>query len=362
MTQAEIEGLRLDIGAVDDEILRLVARRMEMAREVGRTKRKCGADIRDQIQEERVFGAAAERAAELGLAEDTALRIVRVLIEGAVEVQEGTADDPLSGSAALVVGSGRMGAWTSRFLSNRGANVSVFDTKGALDGYANVEALDGAASEADLTVVASPLGTASEDLERVFSARPSGIVFDVCSVKSHIKQLLVDAAGEGLKVTSVHPMFGPSSPTPKGENVLVCSCGSHEADRVAKELFGSAGANVSEVPLERHDQLIATVLGLPHLVSMLFGKATISSESPCERLRGLQGPSFRRLSGLARDTALESRRVYHDIQRLNPSTRATLDLMSTALEELRSAALSDDPAEFRSMMDEQKRYFGGGRQ
>lgn len=360
MTQAEIEALRLEIGETDEEILRLVARRMEMAREIGRTKRKSGIDIRDVVQEERVMNTVAERAAQLGLGRDTAVRIARVLIEGAVEVQSEPEERPLSGAKAIVIGAGKMGAWTSRFLSNRGAEVLVFDPRGALEGYENIDSLDSAAANAEIIVIASPLGVAAHDLGLVLSLKPSGVVFDLCSVKSHIRGLLVQAAQDGTKVTSVHPMFGPRSPTPRGENVLICSCGCSAADETARRLFEDAGADVTDVPLDRHDSLIATVLGLPHLTTLLFGKTATRSRSPYEELRNVQGPSFRRLCGLARDTASESRRVYHDIQRLSPESEAVLDAMASALAELRSASLSEDPSEFRAIMDEQKKYFGGG--
>lgn len=360
MTQAEIAALRLSIGEIDEEILRLVAIRMDIAREIGKTKRKCGVDIRDAAQEERVVHSTVERAAHLGVSEDTALRISRALIDCAVEVQAGSEERVLTGTKALIVGSGRMGAWTSRFLSNRGADVSVYDPRGTLQGYKNVDSLDDIVPDVDLIVIASPLGVAADDLRHVLSLRPSGVVFDVCSVKSHIRELLADAADEGLKVTSVHPMFGPSSPTPRGENVLICSCGSGEADEVARKLFEGAGARVSEVQMDRHDEFIATVLGLPHIATLLFGRVASNSGLQDEELEALQGPSFRRMSRLARDTASESRRVYHDIQKLNPHTDRTLESMMSALVELRTASLSEDSSKFREIMDEQKKYFGGG--
>ena len=352
--------MRDDIRAVDEGIIALVARRMEIAREIGRTKRRDDMDIRDAAQEERVVNKITELAERLHVPEDTAGTISRALIQGAVSVQEDDEGDALAGTDAIVVGSGKMGAWMSRFMRNRGASVAVYDPRGKLAGYENLEGLDGLAPTADIVIVASPLGTSKKDLESVLSARPTGVVLDLCSVKSHLVDALVDAVRNGFKVTSVHPMFGPSSPTPRGENVLVCSCGSHEADSVARGLFENAGARVLDVSLERHDSLIANVLGVPHITALLFGRSIMKSGSAYEDLSGVQGPSFRRLSSLARGTSSESRRVYHDIQRLNPKTPEAIGRMVTALEDLRKAALADDPSEFGRMMDEQRRYFGGG--
>lgn len=335
---------------------------MEIAREVGRTKKKDGIAVRDPAQEERVVTAIAGLAGRLDIPGETAVNIARSLIDGAVAVQEDDLDDAQAATEAVVVGSGKMGAWMSRFLSNRGAAVSVFDPRGALEGYDNLESLDGKASEADMIVIASPLGTSREDMERVLALRPQGVVFDLCSVKSHLSDIMLSAAADGLKVTSVHPMFGPASPTPRGENVIICGCGSSEADSAARSLFERAGANVLDVPLDRHDRLIASVLGVPHISALLFGMTTIMSGSSFDELKAVQGPSFRRLCGLARGTSAESRRVYHDIQRLNPNTPTVTELMAAALNELTDAAVADDPSDFSRIMNEQRRYFGGERQ
>lgn len=335
---------------------------MEIAREVGRTKRKDGVAVRDPAQEERVVAAVAGLAESLDIPGETAVNIGRDLIDGAMAVQEDDLDDVQVAVKAVVVGSGKMGAWMSRFLSNRGGSVSVFDPRGTLEGYDNLESLDGKASEADMIVIASPLGTSREDMERVLALRPSGVVFDLCSVKSHLRDTMLSAAANGLKVTSVHPMFGPASPTPRGENVLICGCGSAEADSAARDLFERAGATVLDVPLDRHDRLIASVLGVPHISALLFGMTTIMSGSSLDELEAVQGPSFRRLCGFARATSSESRRVYHDIQRLNPHTPAATELMAAALKELADAAVADDPSEFSRIMNEQRRYFGGERQ
>ena len=156
-------------------------------------------------------------------------------------------------------------------------------------------------------------------------------------------------------------MFGASAATPAGRNVLVCSCGCDEADAAARNLFESAGANVRAVSIEDHDDLIALVLGAPHLCALLFGRVISNSSQHLETLTAVGGPSFSRMAALASGISNESRRVYHDIQRLNPQSSSILDSMAVALESLRGASLEVDPAAFAKIMDDQKEYFGGGK-
>lgn len=360
MTDAELESLREEIDRADRALLELVARRLDIAAEIGLTKKKDGLSIRDERREVRVVDKTAEYARTLGVDDELARAVAGALIEGAVRAQERAPDLPLEGRTALVLGGGgRMGAWMSRFMSNRGASVSVWDPRKRLQGYASVESLDDGIADADLIVVASPLGLANDDLEEVVSRDPEGTVFDLCSVKSHIADTLREAAGRRLRISSVHPMFGPSAVTPRGRNVLICSCGSPDADADCTGLFEEAGAVVSTIDLAIHDRLIAYVLGASHASSLAFGKTVAGSGFSVSELRRCSGPSFDRHARLALGVSSESRRVYHDIQRLNPHTDAVMESLADAVRTLAEASVEGGPGRFGGLMDDVEDYFGG---
>ncbi len=344
---------------MDNSILSLIARRMEVAKEIGLTKVKDGAQVRDASREEAVVKDFTERARNLGLGEEMATIIADAIIEEAVRTQLEQDVEYLQGKKVVVIGAGRMGAWTARFASNRGAAVSVHDPRGTLDGYDNQRSPDQGAGDADLVIIASPLGTAKEDLRALLSAKPSGIIFDLCSVKSHLKDSLREGVANGFKVTSVHPMFGPGAVTPRGRNVLVCSCGCIEADAAARQLFENEGAIVTDVPMDDHDRLIAHVLGAPHMCALVFGRAVSKSGLSSKDLATARGPSFTTLCTLAKSISKESKRVYHDIQKLNPHTAEAIRSIEQALDELRSASLDEDPAGFAKIMDDERNFFGG---
>lgn len=235
----------------------------------------------------------------------------------------------------------------------------VHDPRKRLEGYDNIDTLEGHAEKADYIVIANPLGTAREDVNGLLAAKPSGVVFDLCSVKSHLKDLLVDAASKGFRITSVHPMFGPGAVTPRGRNVLLCSCGCPDADREVRRLFEATGAKIKEVSLEEHDRLISRVLGTPHLCALMFGKAIAGSGLRPQDLKGVEGPSFRALGELVSSVSKESRRVYHDIQRLNPYTDEAIEAIERAFHDLKKTAAESSPASFAKVMDDVEDYFGG---
>lgn len=357
MTRHELDMLRDEIHRIDTELVELLAKRRSIAREIGLTKKKDGLPLRDVERERKVIHAITRGARALDVDERLAGQIARLLIADAVRVQRAAHPMPVKGKETLVIGgAGRMGEWMCRFLSNRGASVKVWDPRGRLSGHVNVHTLDPYARIADIVVVASPLGVCPEELQAAIECRPTGVVFDLCSIKTHIAGILRRAAADGIKVTSVHPMFGPRVANPQGLNVLVCDVGSKAATQFARRLFAGAGARVTELYLEEHDRLMAYVLGLPHSCGLLFGGTLARSDTASEVFRKIQGTSFSKLAALSKEISLESKRIYHDIQSLNPNTKQMMESMEVTLKEIRSAAADTDPVRFANIMESIKAY------
>jgi chorismate mutase/prephenate dehydrogenase len=350
-------ALRYEIEKIDSDILELIARRAEVSREIGLTKAKDGLEIRDRSREKAVITQFAKKAKLLGVGTRLANDVAKLLISDSVSIQEAEVEKPLKGKTALVVGgAGRMGEWFCRFLSNRGAEVAIWDPRGRLRGYESLETMEWAAASSDIVVIASPLGVAPSELEMVLDSSPAGLVFDLCSIKSHIAAQLREAAADGFLISSIHPMFGPKACSPKGKNVVVCDCGSEEANDRVSQLFSSAGSHVSHTSLDAHDELMAYVLGLSHLCSLVFAGTIRASGKDMAELKKVQGPSFERMSRMARELSNESKRVYHDIQALNPSTRKVVSSMEQVLRELKKASLDADPVMFAEMMRSNGEY------
>jgi chorismate mutase/prephenate dehydrogenase len=325
---------------------------MDAAAEIGMVKEKDGLGVRDRGREKKVKARFLSEGKSLGLDPAFSEMLSEVLMSRAVDVQLKGESKDLRGKRALVVGgSGRMGAWLCRRLSNRGAAVEVWDPRRSLPGYRNVKDLERAVGSADIIVVSSPPGTCPDDLRSVLDLSPRGLVFDICSVKAHIGEQLRSATREGMKVTSVHPMFGPNVPSPRGRTVIVCDCGSRRANKEAETLFRDAGGKVFRSTLERHDQLMAYVLGLPHASILMFGSVVSGSSIGLRELVKAEGPSFERMLGAATEMSTESVRVYHDIQALNPATKKMFKELERALSAVEQASMAKDPAKFRQIMD-----------
>ena len=82
----------------------------------------------------------------------------------------------------------------------------------------------------DLIVVATPLKMANEVLLAAAERRPTGLIFDIGSLKTPLRAGLAALQAAGVRVTSVHPMFGPDTELLSGRHVIFIDVG----DRVGR--------------------------------------------------------------------------------------------------------------------------------
>ncbi|OPY29641.1 MAG: hypothetical protein A4E28_00751 [Methanocella sp. PtaU1.Bin125] len=82
-----LEKVREEISRVDDEMVRLLARRMELAGQVLEEKRKLHMPISDDRQNELVLKRAMERATELNIDPAGVKEIFSILIRMSIDRQ-----------------------------------------------------------------------------------------------------------------------------------------------------------------------------------------------------------------------------------------------------------------------------------
>lgn len=80
--------VRADIALVDAQFIKLVARRMQLVREVGAAKRATGQPVIDPAREAEVVARASGLAREAGLPEDEVRALYRHLMAMARRVQQ----------------------------------------------------------------------------------------------------------------------------------------------------------------------------------------------------------------------------------------------------------------------------------
>jgi chorismate mutase/prephenate dehydrogenase len=357
-----LDDLRLQLAELDSRLLELVAERTRLASAIGAVKREAGLPTRDFAQEREVVERARARAESLELSPRLAEDLILLLIRSALAAQE---RDHLrisaggTGKRALVIGgAGKMGGWFVRFLTSQGYEVEIADPVPASGESRRLSDWRDAELSHDVIVIAAPLTTSNEILVSMSKRPPRGLVFDIGSLKSPLRQGLQAMARAGARVTSVHPMFGPDTDLLSGRHVIFVDVGSSAATSEARDLFASTMAVRVSMDLESHDRLIAYVLGLSHALNIAFFTALAESGEAAPELAKLSSTTFDEQLAVSRKVARESPRLYFEIQSLNDYGTESLSALLYAVERLRSVVRAGDESGFRALMERGRDYLG----
>jgi chorismate mutase / prephenate dehydrogenase len=368
MAMTSLAQLRQQLDQLDAEIVALIGRRQAIAREVAEAKRATGYPTRDYQREREVILEARRRAGEQGFSPDVAEKVLRLLIRSSLTTQEQVSVSTRgagNGRRALVIGgAGKMGGWFVQFLVSQGFNVQVADPAGAAPGITHVpdwQALPDL-DVFDFIVVATPLGASDAILAQLAARKPTSVVFDLGSLKSPLRNGLTRLRDAGVKVTSLHPMFGPGVDLLSGRHVIFIDLGSEAALTAARALFQPTMAEQVVMGLEEHDRLVAYVLGLSHALNIVFFTALAGSGEAAPKLERMSSTTFDAQIEVASAVAEESPELYYEIQALNDYGGESLAALAAAVERLRSTVQGRDLAAFRSLMEQGLSYLQGRRQ
>jgi chorismate mutase/prephenate dehydrogenase len=355
-----LDGLRQRVTDIDRQLISLVAERKRVSAEVARVKRATGYPTRDYEREREVILGVRTMATELGVSPELAEDLLRLLIRSSLTTQEQwsvAARGKGSGRRVLVIGGGgKMGRWFVEFLTSQGFAVEIADPGSTPPGVTRVEDWRKTDLKHDFIILATPLGVTDGILRELALRRPTGVIFDVGSLKSPLRAGLMALKSHGCKVTSVHPMFGPSTELLSGRHVIFVDLGSAEALAGARELFSPTMAEQVVMSVDEHDRLIAYVLGLSHALNIAFFTALAESGEAAPKLARMSSTTFDAQLDVASDVAQESPDLYFEIQSLNDYGAESLEALSQAVERLRTAVVSQDHAAFVAMMRQGRDY------
>ncbi|HET9992774.1 MAG TPA: prephenate dehydrogenase/arogenate dehydrogenase family protein [Kofleriaceae bacterium] len=358
-----LDVLRGELGQIDREILALVAKRQAKAIEIGQAKRELGLPTRDFRQEKDVVQRARKAAGDHGLPETLGEELVLAFIRASLTVQEQdliAKEGEGSGRRALVIGgAGHMGNWFVRYLGAQGFAVEIADPGEGPEGVVNHRDWKRAGLDHELIVIAAPMPATNQILKDMALAPPAGVVFDVGSLKSPLREGLHALRDAGGRVCSVHPMFGPDTALLSGRHVIFVDLGVPAATAAARALFEPTMATLVEMDLESHDRLIAYVLGLSHALNIAFFTALAESGEAAPKLATLSSTTFDAQLGVAANVAAENPDLYFEIQTLNDYGTESLAALLYAVERLRSVVRAGDLEGFRALMTRGKSYLAG---
>jgi chorismate mutase/prephenate dehydrogenase len=354
LTADELLELRNRLDDIDSGIVDLIAERQAVVTAIGEHKLKTGAPLRHYAREREVIDRGIARAESHGLSGAVARDVLETLIHHSLGKQEtyklGQSDHGQGKQALVIGGLGRMGEWMSRYLDMVGYHVDVADPVVKETPFDRVDDWENVIDDYDLVVVAVPLRPTNAILHRLAELKPRGLIFDIGSLKSPMRSGLEALAGRGCRVCSVHPMFGPDEIGLSGRHILFVDVGNAEALAEARALFAHTAADCVDLSLQEHDEVMAWVLGLSHLVNIAFASALAESGEAVPLLRQISSSTFNAQLKVAGQVVSENPHLYYEIQQGNEMTGEVVEHFQRVFDELaRSVRDEDEPTWTRAM-------------
>ncbi|MGH8951343.1 MAG: prephenate dehydrogenase [Acidimicrobiia bacterium] len=204
-----------------------------------------------------------------------------------------------------IIGTGLIGASVGLALRDQGWETTGWDpSPDALGLAAERHAAESAAGSVeqaiegvDLVVLAGPL---QANLETLSGLDTRALVTDVTSVKVP----LLAAVRNGVRFVGGHPMAGrehagPEAASPalfRGAPWVICDddARAEDVERISS-IAGSTGANPIVMSAQRHDEVVAAVSHLPHLLAVALVNTISDNPDAAELVSG----SFRDITRVA---------------------------------------------------------------
>jgi chorismate mutase/prephenate dehydrogenase len=354
-----LDELRNKLSAIDRHLVELIAERQKIVGDIGKSKLETGTGTRDYAREKDVLDMGRDQAKMQGVDPDLVEGLLRQLIQTSLESQERNrviAEGKGDGRRALVIGgAGKMGRWFVDFFASQGfattvADITVEDGPGRFRNWAD------AGVDFDFIVVAAPLAVSGRILAQLAVLKPTGLVFDIGSLKSPLIDGLRELQSSGCRVTSLHPMYGPDTRLLSGRHLIFCDVGDPEATAAVKELFSATMVEQLDMGLDDHDRLIAYVLGLSHALNIAFFTALAESGEAAPKLAKMSSTTFDSQLLVSAAVAQDNPHLYFEIQHLNKFGLGPLDALCDAAARIRETVAGGDEQAFVNLMKKGRDY------
>jgi prephenate dehydrogenase len=272
----------------------------------------------------------------------------------------------MEASSVGIVGVGMMGGSIALAALRAGYRVFLYDRM-ASEKLAGpkfrkatvVNELAELVSSSRLIILATPIGALSQvsvPLSALVS--PNQVISDVASVKRPVAELLATAFRNRCEYVPAHPMAGSEKSGAEaarddlfvGAVTLLCPELAGQAASVAlvTEFWEKLGTRVVLVNLTEHDQLVALMSHLPHLVAALMVKHVAATNKTA---LDLCGPGFRDATRIASGAP----ELWADILLSNAeAVREQLYGFKRELEEAIALLAERDAKKLQALLDEAK--------
>jgi prephenate dehydrogenase len=192
-------------------------------------------------------------------------------------------------SITILGAGGKMGQWFVKYFAGQDYEVVGFDSEAPITDKSvkKANSLVGAVLNADIVLLCTPTRRTPEIIRLIAKEMKRGsYLIEISSQKSKTVSALLKIPSK-INPVCIHPMFGPGAKRIKGQNIISIPIKDAKNElNLVKSLFD--GANFVTIDAAEHDKKIAIILGLTHLMNLVFANILAKDDkvSLTERMSG----------------------------------------------------------------------------
>ncbi|GAA5218453.1 bifunctional chorismate mutase/prephenate dehydrogenase [Corallincola platygyrae] len=279
--------LRDKIDDVDQQLLKLLAERLQLVAEVGEVKSEHGLPIYVPSREAAMLAKRRQEAEALGVPADLIEDILRRAMRESYSSEKDTGFktvNPAAGPIVVVGGNGQLGRLFVQMFELSGYEVKVLGSK---DWDNASQILQGAS----VVMVTVPIAKTVGIIEQLEALPDDCILCDLTSTKTEpLKAMLAAHSGP---VVGLHPMFGPDISSFAKQVIVVCDGRNTEKYQWLLDQFALWGAKLKQASAESHDEAMRLVQAMRHFSSFVYGLHLKSEDADIEQLLAFSSPIYR---------------------------------------------------------------------
>ena len=194
---------------------------------------------------------------------------------------------------AIIGVNGKMGKWFANYFHKMGFEVVGFDTQNEIKEKYIIQgsSLVGAILKTDYVLLATPTKNTPEIIRLIAKEMKRGsYLIEISSHKSKTAQTLLKMPDK-VQPVCIHPMFGPGTKKLDGKNIVIVPIKDAKKElEITKLLFPSA--NFVTIDAAEHDKKIAVILGLTHLINIVFANI-LAKDDKISLTKKMSGTTFK---------------------------------------------------------------------
>ena len=175
---------------------------------------------------------------------------------------------------------GKMGKWFADYFHKMGFEVKGFDTENEIKEKFIIKAnsLVGAILQTDYVLLCTPTKNTPEIIRLIAKEmKRESFLIEISSHKSKTSQTLLKIPNK-VQPICIHPMFGPGVKKLDGKNIIIIPIRDAKKElAITKSLFPKA--NFVTIDAAEHDKKIGVILGLTHLINIVFANILAKDET-----------------------------------------------------------------------------------